>query len=145
MHHVFAEFLGTRVGIIVGTRPINRFVFAHDFILACSRHGNGGHMRIAAQTMVILNAASQLDYFQRATQIYIEALLLGFSIERSGAVEDGVRSLDELLILAIGKAKAFAREVAAKNSNAGGEVIAKFGKFEMKLQRLPQAFARFLL
>src|SRR5262249_10224003 len=76
---------------------------------------------------------------------YVEALFFRLSIEGSRTVEDGVRSFDKLLVLVVGKAKMPAGQIAAKNSGTRCNVIAKFRKFKMKLQRLPQAFPCFLV
>src|SRR5258706_4019681 len=42
--HVFAEFFGAGVGIVIGARPVNGSVFLDDFILARASNGHGGDM-----------------------------------------------------------------------------------------------------
>ena len=63
-------------------------VFLHHFVLALPRHRNCGHMRVAAQPVLILGAASKLNHFQRAAKIHVQALLLGFAIQRSSAMQN---------------------------------------------------------
>src|SRR6266404_7987998 len=58
--HVFAEFFGARVGIVVGALPIDGGVFLYDFVLACSCDSYGRHVRKTAQAMVVLGSASKL-------------------------------------------------------------------------------------
>ena len=75
MHHVLAEFFGARIGIVIRTVPIDRAVFLNDFVLARSRDRHRGNMRKAAQPVPILRAPRKLNHLERATQIYIHALL----------------------------------------------------------------------
>src|SRR6202008_3520521 len=42
--HVLAEFLGARVGIVIGARPVDGRVFADDFVFSFSGDGNGGNV-----------------------------------------------------------------------------------------------------
>ena len=46
--HVLAEFLGARVGIVIGAGPVDGGVFGDDFVFSFSRDGDGGNVRIAA-------------------------------------------------------------------------------------------------
>src|SRR6266513_4802988 len=48
------------------------------------------------------------------------------------------------MVFVMGEAKAFAGEVASKNTHACVQVFSKFWKFEMELQRRPEALAGFL-
>src|SRR5579859_4622203 len=143
MHHVLTEFFGASVRVVIGPRPIDGFIFAHNFVLPRASHSDRGYMRIATQTVAILNAAGELDDFQGPGQIYVETLFLRLSIQRRSTVEDRVRGINKLLVLIIGQAETLTGQVAAEDSHAGGKVIAKLRKFEMKLHRLPQALARF--
>jgi len=47
----------------------------YDFVFSFSRNGNGGNVRIAAQTVAILRAARELNDFERASQVDVQALL----------------------------------------------------------------------
>ncbi len=60
MHHVFAEFFGARVGIVVGARPVDGGVLVDDFVLTVSGDGHGGDMRIAPQAVAILGAGGRV-------------------------------------------------------------------------------------
>ena len=40
-NHVFAEFFCARVGIVIGTAPLDGSVFRDDFIFTLARHGHG--------------------------------------------------------------------------------------------------------
>ena len=75
MDHVFAEFFSTGVGIVVGALPIDGGIFVNDFVLAGSGDSDSRYVGETAQAMMILRSASELNYFERATQIHIEALL----------------------------------------------------------------------
>ena len=77
---MLAEFLGARVGIVVGARPIDRAVFGYNFVFSFPRDGHGGNVRIAAQPVAILRAARELNHFQRAAQVHVQALPLRFAI-----------------------------------------------------------------
>src|SRR2546429_217631 len=48
------------------------------------------------------------------------------------------------MVFVIGETKAFAGEVASKNTHACVQVFSKFRKFEMELQRSPEALPGFL-
>ena len=66
--------------------PINGSVFGYHFVLPLPRYGDRRNVRIAPQTVAILRAARELNDFQSAAQIHVQALLLGFAVERRGAV-----------------------------------------------------------
>ena len=85
--HVLAEFLGARVGIVIGAGPVDGGVFGDDFVFSFSRDGDGGNVRIAAQAVAILSTAGELNDFERASQVDVEALLLRFAVQRSSAMD----------------------------------------------------------
>ena len=134
VHHVLAEFLGACVGIVVGAGPVDRGVFGDDLVLALAGYGDGGYVRIAQDTVAILRAAGQLDYFQAAAEIDVEALLFGFAVQRGGAMNQRVGGVDQRVIVVVGEPETVGRELAAKYSDAGVEIVEKFGEGEMELQ-----------
>jgi hypothetical protein len=87
LSHVLAELLGAGVGVVVGAPPVDGSVFLDDFVLACSCDGNRGNMGKTPQAMVVLRTPGQLNDFEGAAQVYVEALLFRFSVERSGAMD----------------------------------------------------------
>jgi len=145
MDHVFAEFFGAGVWVVVGAPPIDGVIFLDDFVLTGAGDGDGGDVGKAAQTVMVLCAAGQLNHFKRAAQIYVEALLFRLAIERSRAVNQGIGGFGERMIVVIGQANLWIGEVAKKNTHAGGEMFLEFGELHVQLQRLPQALASFLL
>src|ERR1700720_1992768 len=56
----------------------------------------------------------------------------------------GIGRVRQRAVIIIRQSEALARKVAAKDTHARIDVIEKLWKIEMELQRLPQAFARFL-
>src|SRR5262249_31767428 len=90
-------------------------------------------------------AAGELNDFECAAKIYIEALLFGLPIERRCAVNHGICGLNELMIVVVGKAKELVGKVAEKNSGAICDALGKFRKIHVELQRLPEAFTSLLL
>src|SRR5271168_1404286 len=114
MHHVLAEFLGARVGIVVGAGPVDRGIFGDDLVLALAGYGDGGYVRIAQETVAILRAAGQLDYLQAAAEIDVEALLFGFAVQRGGAMNQRAGGVDQRVIVVVGEPEAIGGEFAAK-------------------------------
>src|SRR5882757_3790591 len=94
---------------------------------------------------MILGTASELDDFERAAKIDVEALFFGLAIQRRRAVENGVGGIHQRVILVIAEAKALAGQIPAEDAHAGIYLFQKFGKSEMELQRLPETFAGFLV
>src|SRR4030095_2262601 len=72
--HVFAEFLGTSVRVVVGARPVDGRVFLDDFVLAVAGDGDRRDVREAPQAVMILSSPGELNDFESASEIYIEAL-----------------------------------------------------------------------
>ena len=81
IRHVFAEFLGARIGIVIRARPIDRGLFRYDFIFPFARNRNRGNVRIAAKAVAILPAARELNDFECASQVDVQALLLRFAVQ----------------------------------------------------------------
>ncbi len=142
--HVLAEFLGARVGIVIRARPIDRGVFGYDFVFSFARNGNGGNVRIAAQAVAILRAARELNDFECASQVDVQALLFRLAVQRCGAVNEGVRGVHQRMVLVIGEAKTLAGQITAKNAHPRVKVFGEFGELKVQLQRSPKPFARFL-
>ena len=95
--------------------------------------------------MPILCPPRQLDDFESPPQIYVQALLFRFAIQRSSAVDQGVGRVDKIAILVVGKAKALVGQITSKDAHTCVEKLDKFRKLKMKLKRSPEAFASFLL
>src|SRR5207249_11182366 len=115
LHELFrslAKFLGAGVGIVIRAGPVDGHVFGDDFVFSLSRDRDGGNMRVAAQSVAVLSAARELNDFERASQVDIQALLLRFAIQRCGAVDQGIRGVNEGMVFVIGKAKTLAGQVA---------------------------------
>ncbi len=53
-HHVLAELLGARIGIVIRTVPINRLVFGHHLVAALARHRHRAHMAEAPQPVIVV-------------------------------------------------------------------------------------------
>ncbi len=51
-HHMLAEFLGARVGIVVGTIPVDRSVFLTTSLARCPGHGDRAHMAESPQSVL---------------------------------------------------------------------------------------------
>ncbi len=80
-HHVLAEFLRPRIGIVIRTIPLNRLIFRNNFVAAFPRHRHRTHVRKPLQPVIILGSARQLHYFQRPAQIHIQTTLFRLPIE----------------------------------------------------------------
>jgi len=91
-------------------------------------------MRVTAQAAAVLRAARQLNHFERAAQVDVQALLFGFAVQRSSAVNQGVRGVHQRMVFVIGEAKTLAGQVAAKNAHPVVEVFGELGKFKMQLK-----------
>ena len=78
---MLAKFLGARVGVVIRAAPIDGRIFGYDFVAAMTSNGHRGDVGIAAQSLAVLHAARELNYFQGATQIDVETLLFGFAVQ----------------------------------------------------------------
>ncbi len=134
MNHVLAELFGAGVGIVVGTRPVDGSVFGDDLVLAFACNRDRRNVGVTKNAVAILRAAGQLNYFQAAAQIYVEALLLGFAVERRGAVNQRMGGIDQRVVFVVGKAEAFGGEFSAKDGDAGIEILEKFRELQMQLE-----------
>ena len=89
-NHVLAEFFGARVGIVVRAVPIDGRIFLDHFIRAVPGDRDGAHMAEPPQAVLVARAHGQLNHFERAAQIHVQAAFLRFAIERRGAVNHGI-------------------------------------------------------
>ncbi len=89
-HHVLAKFLGARVGIVIGTVPIDGAIFADHFVAAVPGHSHRADLAEPPQAVGIVRAAGQLHDLERAAKVDVQAALFGLAIERSRAMEDGI-------------------------------------------------------
>ena len=60
-------------------------------------------------------------------------------------MDQGIGGFDERVIFIVGETKLLAGQVAEKDFRARGDLLLKFGEVHVQLQRLPEAFAGFLL
>src|ERR1700688_1314369 len=60
-------------------------------------------------------------------------------------MNDGIGGVYKRVIVVVGQPESLAGKVSAKNTYSGIKVFEEFGKLEVQLQGLPEAFARFLL
>src|SRR6266446_3684867 len=51
--HVLAKLLGSRIGIVIGTIPINGLIFPEDLIMALPRHRHRTDMTETPQSVVM--------------------------------------------------------------------------------------------
>ena len=143
-HHVLAEFLGARVGIVVRAIPIDRSVLLHYFIRTLAAHRDGAHVAEAAQSMIVARPHRELDHFERSAQIHVEAALLGFAIERSGAMNHGIGAANEAAVIVVTEPELRVREIAQKNRDLRIQEFFEARKIHVQLQRPPDSLLRFL-
>jgi hypothetical protein len=143
--HVFAEFLGTSVRVVVGARPVDGRVFLDDFVLAVAGDGDRRDVREAPQAVMILSSPGELNDFESAAEIYIEALFFGFAVERRRAMYDGIARLNQRVIFVVRKAEVLGGKVAQKDSDTIRDALAEFREIHVELERLPEPLAGFLL
>src|ERR1700733_201662 len=60
-------------------------------------------------------------------------------------MNQGIRRIHQRMILIVRQSESIRRQLTAKNRDARIEILEKFGKIEMKLERLPQPLACFLI
>src|SRR5207249_2461797 len=84
-----------------------------NFVFSFACNGNRGNVRIAAKAVAILCAARELNDFECASQVHVQALLFRFAVQRSGAVNQGVRGVHQRMVFVIAEAKTLAGESAA--------------------------------
>jgi hypothetical protein len=144
-HHVLAEFFRARVRIVVGAVPVNGKIFRHHFMAAMARDGHGGNLAEPAQAVGFVCAPRKLRHFQSPAQINVEAALLGFAVERCGAMNHGFRRFDQMRVIAHIQPEARVRQISAKNGNARCQRIAEMRKVHVQLHCVPKAFTGFLL
>ncbi len=144
MDHVLAEFFGAGVGIVVGAIPVDRGVFLDYFVRALAGDGNRADVAEAAEAVLVAGALGELDDFERAAEIYVEAAFFGFAIQGCGAVDYRVCAADELRVVVVGEAEICVGEIAAKNADAGTQQFIEAGEIQMQLESAPEAFLRFL-
>ena len=70
--HVLAKLLGSRIGIVIGTIPINGLIFPEDLIMALPRHRHRTDMTEAPQSVVMIRAHGKLHNLQGAPKIHIQ-------------------------------------------------------------------------
>src|SRR5690348_8634144 len=112
--HVLAEFLGTRIRIVIRSVPIDRLVFRYKLVapLPCNRHR--ADFAETSQSMVVLSVPCQRQNFQRAAQIDVQATLFRFSIEGSSTVNYGIRGVYQAVVLISSEAETRVSQISEK-------------------------------
>ena len=113
--------------------------------IALAGDGDSADVAEAAQSVIIAGARGELNDFERAAEIHVEAALFGFAIQRGGAMNDGVGGVHERGIFIVREAEMSVGEVAAENADARIEESLETRKIQMELEGAPEAFVRFLL
>src|SRR5580700_597294 len=80
-HHVLAEFFRARIRIIIRALPVNRTVLADYFVLPLAGNCDCAHLAEALEPVIVLGVPRESQDFERAPQIYIQAALLGPSVQ----------------------------------------------------------------
>jgi len=83
MHHMFTKLPWCERTDRSPSATIDRFVFAHNFVLPRAGYSNGRNMRVTPQAVVVLNPARQLNHLQRATEIHVQTLLFGLRFKEA--------------------------------------------------------------
>ena len=78
-------------------------VFLNHFVRALPGDGDGAHVAEPAQAVLVARAHGQLNHFERAAQIHVEAALLGFAIERGGAMNHRIGRAHESRVVVVGQ------------------------------------------
>ena len=143
-NHVLAELLGARVGIVVGAFPINGAVFGNDFIAALTGDSDCADVTETAQSVIVMRAPRQLNHFQRAAQIHVQATLHRLAVQRRRTVDYGVSGMDQAIVVIPIQTKLRSREIAGEDADAGLQVLVEARKVEVQLHRIPQATGSFL-
>ena len=55
--------------------------------------------------MIVAGAHGELDHFERAAEIHVQAAFFGFAIERRGAMNDRIGGADECAVVVVGRAR----------------------------------------
>ncbi|GBC83338.1 hypothetical protein HRbin10_02485 [bacterium HR10] len=137
--HVLAELLRPRVGIVIRAVPINGLILAHDLVAAMAGDSDGAHVAEAAHSMILVGRPSELDDFERAPEIDVQAAALGSPIEGGRAMDDRIRRAHQPPVLRLREPQSRFREIAHIERHAGLEILVEGGEFQMKLKRLPEA------
>ena len=138
------NFLRAGVGIVVGAVPFDGAIFRYDFVAALAGDGHGADFAETAQTVIVLGMPRQREHFERAAQIHVQTTLFRLAIERGGAMNYGIRGVNEAIILIAAETETGRGQVPAKDTHLGLEIFKEARKFQMQLQGTPQAELRFL-
>src|ERR1044071_10398604 len=97
-----------------------------------ARHSYRAHVTETAETVIVLRPAVELNDFERATQVHVQTGLLRLAVEGRGTVNDGVRGMNEAVVIIARESKQWGREITTKNPNAGLKELVEPGKFEVQ-------------
>jgi hypothetical protein len=139
VQHVLAELLGAGVGVVVGALPVDDVVLGDDLVLALAADGDGGDVGEAAQAVVVLGVAGELDDAEGAAQVDVEAGLGRLAVQRGGDVEDAVHAADQGVAGGGREAEAGEGEVAEVEVAAGADELEEALEAHVELHGLPQA------
>ena len=96
---MLAEFLSASIRIVVRAVPVDRSIFGDDVALPLARDRDGAHVAETAQPVVMINLHAELDDFERAAQVHVQAAFFGFAVQRRGAMNDGIRGVDQAVVV----------------------------------------------
>src|SRR4029077_16093164 len=112
--HVFAEFLGAGVGIIVGAIPFDRLIFSDDFVAALPGYCDGADFAETPQAMIMLGVTSERQHFQGTAQVYIETALFRFAVQRRRAMNDRIRRMQQAIVFVAPQAETGSSQIATE-------------------------------
>ena len=121
--HVLAEFFRARVRIVIGTVPLNRAIFRHDFVAALARDCDRADFAEAPQPVIVLRMPRQCQHFQRAAQIHIQTAFFRLPVQRRRAMNHRIRRMHQPVVFIAVQTEAGRSQVSAKNSDLGLQVF----------------------
>ena len=92
--------------------------------------------------VVMIAAPRQLQHFQRAAQIYIQAAFFGFPVQRGGTMNHGIGRVHQPVIIIASQTKTGVGQIAAKNAHPRLQKFVERGKSRCNCSALPQAQLR---
>ena len=76
-----------------------RAIFGDDFVAAFARDGDSADVAEAPQAVIVVRAPGQLHDLERAAEIDVQAAFFGFAVQRGGAVDHGVRGMNQAIVI----------------------------------------------
>jgi hypothetical protein len=104
--------------------------------------GDSRDIAEATQAVRGVGLLCELEHFERAAQVHVQARLGRLAVERGSDVDDRLRLLGQALIGGVVQAELGIGDVAEIKVDALVDVRTELGKVHVQLQRAPQALAR---